>query len=137
MPQKKKAEAKADAFDFKSIKTFENACAKEGLDPKALPDVTMIHEDLRKPIIAAYKLLIIYRAINNGWKPDWSNFNQYKYYPWFRVLSSGFGFDGSDFIYDYTYTNVGSRLCTDSREKALYISETFQSEYKDYFLYPE
>jgi len=124
-------------FDFSTIKTFEDACAKLGIDPEKLPDVSNISEEFAKPIIAAYKLMIIYKAINNGWKPDWNNYNQYKYYPWFEVLSSGFGFSGSDYYYGLAYSTVGSRLCTDSREKALYIAEQFEEEYKDYFLYSE
>ncbi len=112
-------------FDYKTIKTFEDACAKLSIDPTNLPDVSMILEELRKPIIAAYKLMIIYKAINNGWIPDWNNWNQNKYYPWFRVLSSGFGFSGSFF---------GSRLCTDTSEKAEYMATQFEKEYIDYML---
>ena len=45
-----------------------------------------------------------------------------------------------EFVSDTDYycgsagTCVGSRLCTDSSEKALYIGETFQAEYKEFFL---
>jgi len=124
-------------FDYKTIKSFEDACKKEGVDPEKLPDVSMIPEDFRKPIIAAYKLMIVFQAINNGWKADWSDWDQYKYYPWFQVLSSGFGFDGSAYYSAYSYASVGSRLCTDSSEKALYIAEQFKGLYKDFFLYSE
>ena len=133
----KKSAEKKPVFDFRTIKTFEDACAKEGIDPTALPDVSMIPEDLRKPIINAYKLMIIFRAINNGWRPDWSNSSQGKYFPWYRVLSSGFGFSRSSYDCDYLDTSVGSRLCTDTSEKAMYIAEQFQNEYQEYFLYPE
>lgn len=133
----KKTAKSSEKFDYKSIKTFEDACKKLGLDPAALPDVSNIPEDLRKPIIANYKLTIIYRAINNGWRPDWSNWDQYKYFPWYRVLSSGFGFSSASYGYDDTDSNVGSRLCTDTSEKALYIANQFEDLYKDYFLYSE
>lgn len=124
-------------FDFRTIKTFEDACTRLGIDPSNLPDVSMIPEDLAKPIIAAYKLMIVYRAINNGWKPDWSDRDQYKYYPWLSVLSSGFGFSYSNSFYDNSLSSVGSRLCTDTSEKAMYIANQFEAEYKDYFLYSE
>ena len=81
--------------------------------------------------------MIVYKAINNGWKPDWSNYSQYKYYPWFEVLSSGFGFSGSYCFYAYARTDVSSRLCTDTSEKALYIAKQFEGIYKDYFLFTE
>lgn len=124
-------------FDFRTIKSFEDACVKESIDPEKLPDVSMIPEEFAKPIIAAYKLLVIFKAINNGWEPDWSNYDQWKYYPWFGVLSSGFGFSGSHYDCGRTATAVGSRLCTHTSEKALYIAEQFKAEYQDYFLYSE
>ena len=133
----KKSIKNQPVFYFRTIKSFEDACVKENIDPTALPDVSMIPEDLRKPIISAYKLMIIFLAINNGWRPDWSKSSQWKYYPWYRVLSSGFGFSHSDFYYGNTITCVGSRLCTDTSEKAEYIAEQFQEEYKEYFLYSE
>jgi hypothetical protein len=125
---------KAEKFDYKTIKSFEDACKALGIEPN-LPEGKGLLEEFVKPLTAAYKLMIIYRAINNGWKPNWGNSNEYKYYPWFGVLSSGFGFDGSDYDCTYAATFVGSRLCTDSSEKALYIAKQFEQEYKNYFLY--
>jgi hypothetical protein len=131
----KKTEKKVLKFDFRTIKTFEDACKKAGMDPTALPNLSSIPEEFRKPIIAAYKLMTIYKAINNGWRPDWNNWSQYKYYPWYEVSSSGFGFSDSSYYCVHAITYVGSRLCTDSSEKALYIAEQFKAEYQDYFLY--
>lgn len=130
----KKTETK---FDFRTIKSFEDACQKENIDPTKLPDVSMIPEEFRKPIIAAYKLLVIYKAINDCWVPDWNNHDQYKYYPWYGVLSSGFGFSCSTCGYSHSSSDVGSRLCTNSAEKAMYIAEQFETEYREYFLYSE
>lgn len=133
----KKSVKNQPVFDFRTIKSFEDACVKENIDPTALPDVSMIPEDLKKPLISAYKLMIIFKAINNGWRPDWSKSSQWKYYPWFGVLSSGFGFSSSSYDYGRADTIVGSRLCNDTSEKALYIAEQFKEEYKEYFLYLE
>jgi hypothetical protein len=133
----KKTTKKDVKFDYTKIKSFEDACKHLGLDPAKLPDVSDIPEEFKKPIIAGFKLMIIYKAINNGWKPDWSNYDQGKYYPWFDVLSSGFGFSYALYYCDHTHTYVGSRLCTDTSEKALYIGKQFEAEYKDYFLFSE
>jgi hypothetical protein len=84
-------------FDFRTIKTFEEACHKIRVTP-ALPTLLNGCQELMKATIAAYKLMVIFQAINDGWIPDWSNSNQWKYYPWFRVLSSGFGFSYSNSI---------------------------------------
>lgn len=131
----KKTEEEKSEFDYRTIQTFEDACTKENIDQTLLPDVTLIPEEFRKAIINAYKLMIIYKAINNGWIPNWDNNNEYKYFPWFWVSPSGAGFSGSDCGYAGAVTAVGSRLCTDSSDKARYIASQFEAEYKEYFLY--
>lgn len=124
-------------FDYKTIKSFEDACKKESIDPLLLPDVLNLPEEFRKSLIAAYKLFIIYKAINNGWVPDWSNWNQYKYYPWFEVVSSGFAFSISGYLYAGASTTVGSRFCTNTSKKVIYIAKQFEAEYKDYLLFSD
>lgn len=124
-------------FDYKKIKTFENACEKEGINPELLPDVSMIPEEYRKSIIAHYKLQIIYKAINNGWNPNFEDSIQNKYYPWFyfnTVPASGGGFSCYDFAYTSATTHVGSRLCVESESKAKFIGTQFEIEYNDLFL---
>ena len=133
----KKATKTTAKFDFRTIRSFEDACKKENIDPIALPEVSMIPEEFRKALIAAYKLFIIFKAINNGWVADFTNSNQGKYYPYLWVLSSGFRFVFSNYDYVNTGTIVGSRLCTFSSEAAIYIGQQFGvdgSEYKDFFL---
>jgi len=135
--KRKKTTKKEKGFDFRTIKSFEDACKKLGINPEILPQMEGIGAEFVKPVIALYKLIIIFKAINAGWLPDWNNMNQWKYYPWYSVLSSGFGFSASGYNYGRTFTGVGSRLCTDSSEKALYIAEQFKAEYEDLFLYKE
>jgi len=132
----KKSTQKTPVFDFRTIKTFEDACKKLDIVFAEPQDILSVPVEFGKPLTAAYKLMIIFKAINNGWRPDWSKSSQWKYYPWFGVLSSGFGFSGSDCDFGYTVTGTGSRLCTDSSEKALYIAEQFKAEYQEFFLYP-
>jgi hypothetical protein len=133
----KKAAPLIKDFDYKTIKTYEDACKKIGVNPETLADVSSVPDEFKKSITAHNKLLIIYKAINNGWKSDYSNWNQYKYYPWFRVLSSGFGFSFSLYLYDHSDATVGSRLCTDTSEKALYVAKQFEALYQDYLLFSE
>ena len=128
---------KQENFDFRTIRSFEDACKKEKIDPTVLPDVTGILPEFSDAIVNAYKLMVIYKAINNGCCLDWNNSKQRKYFPYFGVLSSGYGFSDSSYYYYYTHTTVGSRLCTDTSEKACYIAEQFGEEYKEFFLYKE
>ena len=116
-------------FNYKNIKSFEDACEVLEINPN-----DVFSKIDTKDEIAYKKLKIIIKAINNGWTPDWANSNQYKYYTWFYVLSSGSGFSDTNFNYTLTNSNVGSRLCVDSKDKALYIAEQFKDLYEDYLL---
>jgi hypothetical protein len=126
---------------MKKIKTFADACMALKLDPKKLPDVSMLPVIHQKAIISMYKLTIIVEALNEGWKPNWNDSNEAKYSTWFEIKAdkkrpSGFGFSGTyyDSWYTNSHTDCGSRLCFKSSELALYAGKQFASEYKDLFL---
>ena len=124
----KKSVKNDSVFDFKTIKTFEDACEILGLTPGN------IFNDKDLPDEVAYKKLkVIIKAINQRWSPDWENTNQNKWYPWF-VLSSGFGFSYSFYDYDGASSGVGSRLCFESKEKAIYTATQFIDLYKEFLL---
>jgi hypothetical protein len=112
--------------DYELIKTFEDACKSLNIEPKSVFWATEYADE-----IAYKKLKVVIRAINAGWTPDWNNDNQRKYYPWFN-LSSGFGFVDSAYNCAHTAAGVGSRLCFESEEKAIYAGNQFLSIYKDY-----
>ncbi len=121
------------------IKKFEDACKALKIDPKKLPDLSALPEKHQKALLAHYKLVIIAEALNEGWQPDWSNYNEYKYYPWFEIDASkdnpaGSGFSGSNYDCWDTNSYVGSRLCFKSRELALYAGKQFEDLYIEYFL---
>ena len=127
-------------MNFKDIKSFSDACKVLGLSEETLPEVSMLPEKHRKSIIAFYKLVTIIEAINNGWTPNWNDDDQWKYYAYFGVEASeenpsGSGFSDSNYSRSAYRPTVGSRLCVDSREKAIYLGEQFQDLYKDYMLY--
>ncbi len=123
---------------IKKIKSFEDACKHLGINPNDLPAVDMLPEKDRKSIIASYKLIVIIRALNEEWEPDWSNWNELKYYNWFYVeegkdpRSSGFRYHGASSAYAYTHT--GSRLCFKNKELAQYAAEQFKELYREYLL---
>ncbi len=122
---------------YTKIKTFEDACSVLELDAKnVIPDFSFFPKNDRQSMIDHAKLVIINQAINGkDYTPDWSNSNEIKYYPWFIMgSSSGVGFAFGDFAYWLTGSNVGSRLCFQSREKALYAGKQFEDLYKSYFV---
>ena len=120
------------------IKSFEDACKHLGINPNDLPAVDMLPEKDRKSITAFYKLTVIIRALNEGWEPDWSNWNEYKYYNWFYVEKGkdqrSSGFRCPDTRYTFTCTTTGSRLCFKDRELAEYAAEQFKELYREYLL---
>lgn len=60
------------------VKSFEDACQLLGIKT-TLPEVSMLPVNHQKAIIAHYKLVIIAEAINEGWKPNWDNWDERKY----------------------------------------------------------
>lgn len=113
------------------VKTFEDACEVLGIKGDILTGT--LSDDLEgdaKSIAAYAKLIIIARALNEGWKPNWENSNEYKYYPYFK-MQGGFVLDGVRCI--CAYTGVGSRLCFKTDELAKYAVKQFGDLYKDYF----
>ena len=114
------------------IKTFEGACKALKLNPKTvLPDVNGMPEHHQKSIISHAKLVIIAEALNEGWKPDWKNSDEWKYYPWFR-MSSGSGLAYGDYGSLYSGSIVGSRLCFKSSALAKYAGTQFIDLYSDF-----
>ena len=71
--------------------------------------------------VAYRKVKLIAEALNEGWKPDWTNSSEYKYLPWFKMGgSSGSGFAYNDYDNWNTDSTCGSRLCFKSIELARY-----------------
>jgi hypothetical protein len=106
------------------IKSFEDACKALNIEP-VLPRVDMLPLENQKAVIANYKLDIIQQAINEGWKPDWNDSNEYKYYPWFKMSSSGVGLSYRDCGCAYSVTCVGSRRVFASSENAKFMGTHF------------
>lgn len=112
------------------VKTFEDACEVLGFDPVKFE----IDGDFDALTISAYrKLIVVARALNEGWEPDWTNSGEYKYYPYFKA-SSGSGLSYGDCDHGYSYATVGSRLCFKTSELARYAGTQFIDLYNDYFL---
>ena len=115
------------------IKTFAEACKALKIKASAVPDFSKIPLHHRKALEAHYKLVVITEALNEGWKPDWKDYSEDKYYPWFK--NDGFSFDGVGGW--FASSAVGSRLCFKSEELAKYAGKKFIKLYKDYFLLPK
>jgi hypothetical protein len=115
------------------VKTFEDACEVLGLDPEeVLPEVAGLDADDNKAITAVTKLIIIARALNQGWVPDWKNSNEPKWHPYFN-MESGSGLSFVDCGDWFSGSDVGSRLCFKTRELAEYAAKQFTDIYQNFF----
>jgi hypothetical protein len=117
------------------IKTFEDALAETTCSENA--KMLLQYNGNDKDMIGALallKLTIISRVLNEGWVPDWSNSNEYKFYPWFewKKASSGLSFLVCVCSSTRPGTDVGSRLCYRTSELAEYAARQFESIYRDF-----
>lgn len=131
-------------FDYRSIKTFEDACKHLGLNAEA---INRKYQFLPDHIISFIKLEIITKALNDGWQNS-LRCDEYSYYNYCYTLtdseaegwdwngrpklhymrpdgSCGLACPGSHSGWSISYASVGSRLAYKSREIAMYSLLTF------------
>lgn len=124
---------------MKRITTWQQAFKVKGLDPKKMPDVSMIPAEYQKPLIAQYKLNVVAEVLNGDWKPDYTNNGQYKYQPYFIVNATKANPSGSGLaFYYYAHCNAitccGVRVCYKDWETAEYAGTQFVKLYEDLYL---
>ena len=89
-------------------------------------------------LIALNELFTIAQAWNkaDGFAPDFSNWNQYKWYPWFKYDkdAAGFVFANTNYSPTNAYAYFGSRLCFKTRERAAQFGKQFADLYNKVFL---
>lgn len=143
--------------DYKSIKTYEDACEALGEEP-----VGDLGDHVDKHIIALIKLETISRAL---WGKDWQpkpdpDGSKYFYYPWFALYTqsemdlmneedrgallgavadggatAGFGFLFAYYRSSDSYASIGFRLCQETEEKAKYFGIQFKEIWADYLAF--
>lgn len=117
------------------VKTYEDACKVLGVEP--INEQNAKAQGFRSDEIARRKLETIAAALNEGWKPDWNNTDQYKYYPYFYIQenakskgSAGLSCASADCAASCTYAYIGSRLCFYASRLARYAGNQFTDLYE-------
>ena len=94
-------------------------------------------QGFRPDEIARRKLETIAAALNEGWKPDWNNTDQYKYYPYFYIQenakgkgSAGLSYAITSYAAAPTSAYIGSRLCFYASRLARYAGNQFTDLYE-------
>jgi hypothetical protein len=108
------------------VKTYGDACEVLGISSEIIG-----YDELSEDEVAYIKLKVVIKALNEGWKPNWDNSNEPKYYPWFYMNKPGFRLDSVFGCYDSS--GVGSRLCFQKQEVAEYAAKQFFDLYKTFF----
>lgn len=86
---------------------------------------------MRRHFIALYKMEVITEALNEGWKADWDNSDENKYYPYFIMSPSSFAFYDSYYVLAFADAGSWSRLCYKTRGLAEYSDKKFIDIWKD------
>ena len=110
------------------VKSYADACKVLGIEP--MNEQNMKAQGFRPDEVARRKLETITEALNEGWKPDWNNRSQYKYYPVFYYENAGLSFANTINSATYTYAVIGSRLCFHDSDTARYAGNTFTELYE-------
>ena len=157
-----------DMFQPKNImervKTFEDACEVLGEEHSYVQEyrgIANVNFDFTQDIIAYLKLRIIAAALNEGWKPTFSD-GECRYYPWFDIYPKdgyeklneddkkkcrvvgrssydsyayalGFVvFSSVNISTSYSYSYHGSQIVFKTRELAEYCEKQFIDIWADY-----
>ena len=107
-----------------------------------LNDVARLVTDINpmhiEALIALNKLFTIAQAWNkeDGFVPDFSDWNQDKWFPWFKYDKDAAGFVCAYTYYAPTiaYASVGSRLCFKSSARAAQFGKQFADLYNKIFI---
>ena len=123
------------------VKSYADACKVLGIEP--MDEDSMKAQGFRPDEIARRQLETITEALNEGWKPNWADTDEYKFYPWFYIevsevqtegafRSSYAGLSYADTYYaaSCAYSSIGSRLCFHDSDTARYAGRTFTDLYE-------
>ena len=144
------------------VKTFEDAFNELGEEHSYVQEyrgVANVNFDFTQDIIAYLKLRIICEALNEGWKPTFSD-GECRYYPWFYIYNQneyeklnkdekkkchvggrasydayafcGVVFSSVNISTSYSYSYHGSRIVFKTRELAEYCEKQFIDIWSDY-----
>jgi len=119
------------------VKTYADICQIDGVDPvQSLPYPSATNSE-EIAVNSFAKAIRINRVLNEGWQPDWNNWDETKYYPWFDMrdnAGSGSGFSYDDYDSDCTYSDVSARLVFKTRALAEFAGKTFTDVYRGFMV---
>lgn len=113
------------------VKTLGDAIQELGENDCEVQQLRKLHsiDSLSTAIIAEQEIVIIVKALNEGWIANWNDSSEYKYFTWFYL--------GDNFRYNHCSdwcagSNTSSRLCLKTSDLAKYAGEQFTEIYKKF-----
>lgn len=119
----------------KKITSYEDACKVLNIQPINEEVFNAFPKEDQRSMLAYHKLTVITRALNNGWKPNWDDQNEWKYYPLFRYVNAGLSYANANNAATGARAYIGSRLCFPTSALAKYAAEHFADLYRDYYCF--
>ena len=113
--------------DWRNVKSFEDACEFLDLDSDEIENKWK-YGYLTGAQITALKLELCIKAINEGWKPNWKDLNQSKWYNWLEFKNGGWFLDCSSDVRGL-YSSLGCNFYYESEEKAKFGANHFKHYY--------
>lgn len=139
------------------VKNFDDACHELGETHPLVQHLNLVehhladHLDGMDDVLAYLKMRIVVAGLNEGWTPDFGNKDEYKWYPWFYILTEeeyndldddakcrvvgrasfsanaygGLVYSNADYVSSFSYTSLGARLAFKSKELAIYAGQQF------------
>lgn len=152
---------KDDCSVIERIKTLEDALSAIGTPDEEIADFFTKFEPMGKDVVAYMKLRVIVEALNEGWKPQYTE-DEYRYYPWFvfytqkeldkmdeeykqriRVLGrsdysanagAGVAYSSTGYASSHSHASSGGRLCFKERALAEYAGRQFLDIWIDFLV---
>jgi len=82
--------------------------------------------------ISAYEISMFAKVLNEGWDPDYGNYKEAKYYPYFDMLS---GFSFALVNYSYTVSGTAARHVFKTDALARFAGCTIPETYKRFYTF--
>lgn len=112
------------------IKTWEDVLAEANVKEEDIIPFLHPKNKQQKSLNAIAKIQLLSQVLNEGWKPDFSNYTECKYYVWFEYKNGAWRFFGLFCRNDSA--SLGAGFYFKTKELAEYAGKQFLNIYQDY-----
>ncbi len=74
---------------WRRVKNYSGLCKEFEIKELKEKDFLFLPKEQRSKALAFHQIKTLEKIFNGDWIPNWSNYSEYKWYPYFNVNSSG------------------------------------------------